>query len=191
MNRMAASVPQGTKDYFSTTTGQLFNRDRLRGVTLCFGIGEERPFYVEKVPSLLMARLKHNFSFFYLNYMIVTALLFCMTLLVSPSAIIGIGLLGALWVYVIRQTQNGSLVIFGKNISQSQATIALMAVTAMVLFYLLSGIFWWAVFSSGFLVLMHAGLRDASMHQDGDDHVDMMGEVPGETASFLGDHNAV
>jgi hypothetical protein len=188
---MAASVPQGTKDYFSTTTGQLFNRDRLRGVTLCFGIGEERPFYVEKVPSLLMARLKHNFSFFYLNYMIVTALLFCMTLLVSPSAIIGIGLLGALWVYVIRQTQNGSLVIFGKNISQSQATIALMAVTAMVLFYLLSGIFWWAVFSSGFLVLMHAGLRDASMHQDGDDHVDMMGEVPGETASFLGDHNAV
>jgi hypothetical protein len=191
MNRMAASVPQGTKDYFSTTTGQLFNRDRLRGVTLCFGIGEERPFYVEKVPSLLMARLKHNLTFFYLNYMIVTALLFCMTLLVSPTSIIGIGLLGAVWVYVIRQTESGSLVILGHSISQNQATIGLMAVSSLVLFKLLSGIFWWAVFSSGFLVLVHAGLRDASMHQDGDDHVDMVGEVPGETAAFLGDHNAV
>jgi hypothetical protein len=188
---MAASVPQGTKDYFSTTTGQVFSRDRLRGVTLCFGIGEERPFYVEKVPALLIARLKHNLTFFYLNYIIVTALLFCMTLMVSPSAIVGIGLLGALWFYVIRQTQTGSLVILGKNISQNQATIGLMGVSALVLFYLLSGIFWWAVFSSGFLVLIHAGLRDASMHQDGDDHVDMVGEVPGETAAFLGDHNAV
>lgn len=31
---------------------------------------------------------------------------------------------------------------------------------------------------------VHAVLRDASMHQDGDDQVDMVGEV-GEDAAFL------
>jgi hypothetical protein len=34
-------------------------------------------------------------------------------------------------------------------------------------------------------VAVHAGLRDASMHQDGDDKVDMVGEV-GEDSAFLG-----
>eukprot|EP00980_Cylindrotheca_fusiformis_P011855 scaffold2817_cov130-Cylindrotheca_fusiformis.AAC.10 len=194
MNRMAASVPQGTKDYLSTTTGQLFNRDRLRSFSLCFGIGEERPFYVEKIPSLLVARVKHNLTFFYMNYVMFTGLLFCLfclKLFVDPTAIIGFCLLGALWAYVIRQTRSGSLVVLGLRISEKHATIGLVGISALFLFYLLSGIFWWALFTSGFLVLMHAGLRDASMHQDGDDHVDMVGEVPGESASFLGDHDPV
>ena len=104
MNRVAAQVPEGTKQYFSATTGQLFNRQRLRSVSVCFGIGEERPFYVEKAPALLMARVKHNLSFFFMNYLMLTGLLFCLTLLVSPSAIIGIGLLGALWVYAVSYT---------------------------------------------------------------------------------------
>jgi len=191
MSRMAASVPQGTKDYLSSTTGELFNRQRMRSVTVCFGFGEERPFYVEKSPSLLVTRVKHNLSFFYLNYMILTGILFCLTLLITPSAIIGIGLLGALWAYVIRQTQSGSLVIARINVTQTQATIGLAVVTVFSLIWLLSGVFWYALFSSGFLVLLHAGLRDASMHQDGDDQVDMVGEVSGESAAFLGDHNAV
>jgi len=191
MSRVAASVPQGTKDYLSSATGELFNRQRLRSVTVCFGIGEERPFYVEKVPALLIARVKHNFAFFYLNYMVLTALLFCLTLLISPSAIIGIGLLGALWVYVIQQTQKGTLVIAGKNINQKQATSLLAIFSAIFLFFVLRSVFWYALCSSGFLTLVHAGLRDASMHQDGGDHVDMVGEVPGETASFLNDNNNV
>jgi hypothetical protein len=91
----------------------LFSRDRLRSVSVTFGIGEERPFYVEKTPSLLVARVRHNLQFFYLNYLLLTAILFCLTLLISPSAIIGIGLLAMLWMYVIRQSQSGSLKIAG------------------------------------------------------------------------------
>lgn len=109
MTSLSASIPQGTKDYLTQTTGQLFSRDRLRSITVCFGIGEERPFYVEKSPSLLAARVKHNLQFFYLNYLAVTAVMFCLTLLISPSAIIGIGLLGLLWLYVIRSTSGGSM----------------------------------------------------------------------------------
>jgi hypothetical protein len=109
MTNLSASIPQGTKDYFSQTTGQLFSREKLRSITLYFGIGEERPFYVEKSPVLLAARVKHNLQFFYLNYLALTAVLFCLTLLISPSAIIGIGLLGLLWLYVIRSTSSGSM----------------------------------------------------------------------------------
>jgi hypothetical protein len=185
MARMSASLPQGTKEYISLTSSQLFNRQHLRSMTVYFGVGEEKPFYLERNPALLLARVKHNVSFFYLNYLMFTAVLFCLTLLISPSAIIGIGLLGLAWTYVIRQTQNGSLRIGGVMISQTHATIGMGIVSMFVLLYLLSGIFWWTLFSSGFLVAVHACLRDASMHQDGDDKVDMVGEV-GEDAAFLG-----
>jgi hypothetical protein len=80
----------------------------------------------------------------------------------------------------------------GMTISQTNATIGMSVISVMSLIYLLSGIFWWALATSGFFVVVHAALRDASMHQDGDDQVDMVGEVSGETAAFLGqDANAV
>jgi hypothetical protein len=61
------------------------------------------------------------------------------------------------------------------------------AFTVFVLIWLLSGVFWWTIFSAGFLIVVHAGLRDASMHQDQEDQVAMMGEVAGqEQAAFLG-----
>ena len=201
MARMSANIPQGTKEYISLTGSQLINRQHFRSMTVCFGVGEEKPFYLEKDPALLLARLKHNLSFFYLNYFMVTAVLFCLTLLITPSAIIGIGLLALAWTYVIRQTSTGSLKVGGKQnkmdlfarsyhlcflltdilhpqlvgstISQSHATLGMGVVSLFVLLYLLSGIFWWALFSSGFLVAIHAGLRDASRYQDGDDKVDM------------------
>jgi hypothetical protein len=59
-------------------------------------------------------------------------------------------------------------------------------VSVIVLIWLLSGIFWWTLASSGFMVAAHATLRDASMHQDEHDQMDMVGEVTGESAAFLG-----
>ena len=92
----------------------MFKREHLRSVSVVFGIGEERPFYVEKTPSLLLERLRHNTIFFYLNYMVMTSVLFCLTLLISPGAIIGIGLLALAWVWLIRASQSGALKIGSK-----------------------------------------------------------------------------
>ena len=114
VSNFSASIPESTKDYISQTTGQLFSRDRLRTVSVCFGIGEERPFYVERTPSLLIARVKHNLQFFYLNYLLMVFVLFCLTLFISPSAIIGMALLAGAWVYVIKATQSGSLKLGGE-----------------------------------------------------------------------------
>ena len=93
----------------------MFNRQNLRSPAVFFGVGEEAPFYLERVPSLMTSRLTHNVSFFFLNYAAVTALLFLLTLLVSPGAIIGIGLLGGAWLALIRATSEGSVRIKGAN----------------------------------------------------------------------------
>jgi hypothetical protein len=60
-----------------------------------------------------MERIRLNLSLFYLNYMLLTAVLFVLTLLISPSAIIGIGLLGLAWMYIIKSTQSGSMQVYG------------------------------------------------------------------------------
>jgi PRA1 family protein len=112
--RAGASLPQGTTEYLTVTSQQLFNREKLRSVAVCFGIGEERPFYIEKAPSLLLTRVQHNLVFFFMNYMILTAALFCLTIFIHPITLVGIGLLGALWVYMIRSTQNGPMLVYGK-----------------------------------------------------------------------------
>lgn len=72
------------------------------------------------------------------------------------------------------------------SISQANVVLALTIFTAIVLMILLSSIFWWTLGSSGFLIAAHAVLRDASMHQDGEDQMDMVGEIAGEQDSFLG-----
>uniref|UniRef100_A0A7S2ESH6 PRA1 family protein n=1 Tax=Trieres chinensis TaxID=1514140 RepID=A0A7S2ESH6_TRICV len=184
LSNVSSSIPQGTKDMLSKTTSKFFNRQHLRSPYVFFGVGEERPFYVERSPALLGPRLQHNLRFFYLNYMILTAILFVLTVIVSPSALVGMALLGVGWMSVIRATQEGSMNVKGVTISQKQATIGMSVVSVVVLFYLLSHIFWWTMFTSGFLVGSHAVLRDASMHKDEEDRVDMVGDL-GEDASFL------
>ena len=65
--------------------------------------------------------------------------------------------------------------------------MALGIFSAMALFWLLTSVFWWTLFTSGFFVSIHAVLRDASMHQDQEDQMDMVGEFDGgEQGSFLG-----
>ena len=133
-----------------------------------------------------------------MNYIFLTSLLFCLTLIISPSAIIGIGLLGFAWLGFIRATSEGSLTLGPITIQQKQASIGMTALSGIVLFYLLRHIFWWTVGSSGCLVGIHAFLRDASLHKDAEDRIEMRGDIGSgvvgaveEEAAFLGNNNLV
>uniref|UniRef100_A0A7S3V4K1 PRA1 family protein n=1 Tax=Chaetoceros debilis TaxID=122233 RepID=A0A7S3V4K1_9STRA len=183
------SIPQGTKDYITQAKSKFFNREHLRPVSVFFGIGEENAFYIEKTPSLVISRINHNVAFFYMNYILLTTVLFLLTLVISPSAIIGIGFLGIAWMSVIRATSEGSVQVYGVTISQKQVSIAMTVVSGFVLIKVLSHVFWWTLGSSGCIVATHAFLRDASMHKDEGDKIEMTGDVAftdgGEDASFL------
>lgn len=187
LSSVSASIPQGTKDYIKDARSKFFNRNQLRSISIFFGIGEEKAFYLEKNPALIMSRLKHNISFFYLNYILLTSILFVLTLIISPGAILGIGLLGIAWVSVIRATSGGSCTVSFVTISQQQASVAMTIVSGFVLVNILSHIFWWTLGSSGCIVGIHAFLRDASMHKDEEDRIQMTGDVElgGESAAFL------
>ena len=74
----------------------------------------------------------------------------------------------------------------GITITQKQASIGMGAFTALALIWLLSHIFWWTLSTSGFLTGVHMLLRDASMHKDEEDKVEMQGDLAlNEEASFL------
>eukprot|EP00984_Skeletonema_dohrnii_P034370 scaffold33540_cov116-Skeletonema_dohrnii-CCMP3373.AAC.2 len=104
----------------------------------------------------------------------------------GPSAIIGIGLLGFAWMAVIRATAEGSVEIKGITVTQKQATIAMSGFSVIVLIWLLAHIFWWTLSTSGFLTGVHCLLRDASMHKDEEDRVEMQGDLSlDEEATFL------
>ena len=171
-------VPQDTKDYFAAASEQLFSRQRLRPLTVVFGMGEERPFYLERAPSLVLERVRHNVSFFYLNYMLLTAILFALTVLITPKAIIGLGLLAVAWIYTIRSAINGQIHIGAVGIQQKHATVLLTIISIFVMLHVLHMVFWWTLLSSTLLILSHALSRDASLHKDAEDKVDMQGDIP-------------
>ena len=73
-------------------------------------------------------------------------------------------------------------------LTQKQASIAMSVVSVFVLLNVLSHVFWWTLGSSGCIIGVHAFLRDASMHKDEEDKIEMTGDVnidAGEDASFL------
>lgn len=188
ISSVSASIPQGTKDYINRAKSKFINRDQLRPISVFFGIGEENPFYIEKTPSLIVSRVNHNLSFFFMNYILLTAVLFVLTLVISPGAIIGIGLLGLAWASVLRATAEGAIQLSGLTITQKQATLAMTVVSGFVLIRVLSHVFWWTLGSSGCIIAAHSFLRDASMHKDEEDKIEMTGDVHldvGEDASFL------
>lgn len=188
LTSVSSSIPESTKEYLNNAKAKLFNTAYIRSPKVFFGIGEDKPFFYESEMSLLGSRLKHNFSYFYLNYFIMTAILFVLTLFISPGALIGIGLLGIAWASVIKATQSGSMKLGAIEISQKQASIVMSGISVVVLFYILSHVFWWTLATSGFFVGAHAVFRDASMHKDEEDKVQMTGDVLiTEEDAFLGE----
>jgi len=188
LSSVSASIPQGTKEYLNRAKSKFINKDNLRPISIFFGLGEENPFYIERTPSLIASRVNHNISFFFVNYILLTAVLFVLTLVISPGAIIGIGLLGLAWASVLRATAEGSVQIYGLTVTQKQATLAMTGVSCFVLIRVLSHVFWWTLGSSGCIIAVHAFLRDASMHKDDEDKIEMTGDVHldvGEDSSFL------
>ena len=146
------------------------------------GIGEEKPFYLETNPSLVLDRLRSNFSFFYLNYIILSVILLATAIMISPTSLLSIALLGGLWFYVMKVTQDG-YTIAGVQISNKVATFSMTVVTVLCLVYFLSSVFLWTFSTTALCVFSHSALRDSNSHRDDNDAVEMTGDL--EEARFL------
>ncbi|GMH58076.1 hypothetical protein TrRE_jg2218 [Triparma retinervis] len=182
VSNISAQLPDSVKSRASNISSTYLNPRYMRSPKVYLGLGESKPFYLETNPSLIADRLKHNIGYFYLNYVFLTVLLFVLTLMISPSSLISIAILAFAWFYVMKITADG-YTIFGVQISQRVATGVMSIVTILCLTYVLSSIFWWTLCTSGFCIFGHSIFRDASMHKDEQDHVEMSGDL--EEAPFL------
>jgi len=187
LSNVTDHIPQETKEFMSQAKNRFFNVAHIRTPSVFFGFGEEKPFFLEKSTGLLVPRLRHNFTFFYLNYMIIVAMFFILTFVVTPTAVFSSALLALAWAALIRATKDGSIKWKKITITQKQAIVAMSGISLLYLFYFLQGVFWWSFGTSGFLIAAHAFFRDASMHRDEEDKVDMTGDfqVAEEDAPFL------
>ncbi|KAL3934194.1 MAG: hypothetical protein SGBAC_010038 [Bacillariaceae sp.] len=189
------SVPQGTKDMLASHAGELFDRKNLRGFAACFGMEEDKPFSIEKSFGPLKDRVTTNLQFFYLNYVLFGAFLFCVTLIVSPSAIVGIGALLVVWyLFIQRAKQQKPITILGKELTDKQATDCLIVLSAVVLYFILEGIFWYALGTTALLTILHAATRSEFNYQEvpsADDELAKAGKTMGETTSLLNNPSKV
>lgn len=153
---VASSIPERTK--------QMFSSDKIRGVSIYFGIGDTRPYSIEKNSPLLAARIKHNVSFFYLNYLVQSAIFYGLTILFSPGSLLEIGILACVWVFVMRATNDGVLNLGCFKVTRKVVSVGMTAISAVVLLYVLSNVFWWALTTSIFFMGVHALFRDSSKY---------------------------
>merc|ERR1712151_1282977 len=71
------------------------------------GFGEERPYHCESSPELLADRIRHNLTYFYLNYGVLTVSLFALSVVTNPVTVFWLAIVAAMWVYVVRTTESG------------------------------------------------------------------------------------
>mmetsp|Transcript_48485 Transcript_48485/g.58698 ORF Transcript_48485/g.58698 Transcript_48485/m.58698 type:complete len:183 (-) Transcript_48485:181-729(-) len=148
---------------------KLFSADKVRSFSIYFGIGDQRPYFVETNGPLIGARIKHNMSFFYLNYLAQSGFFFALSILFSPGSLLEIGILALVWIVLMRLTVDGVLNLGCFTVTRKVVSVGMTALSAIVLLYVLANVFWWALSTSIFFMMVHAVLRDASKYKDTSD----------------------
>eukprot|EP01127_Copromyxa_protea_P009838 TRINITY_DN2348_c0_g1_i1.p1 TRINITY_DN2348_c0_g1~~TRINITY_DN2348_c0_g1_i1.p1 ORF type:complete len:244 (-),score=42.52 TRINITY_DN2348_c0_g1_i1:266-952(-) len=86
-------------------------------------------------PTDVLTRMKNNLSYYQTNYIIVFFILSIYSALTSPTFLISLLAVGALWVWSLKQ--NNPFTIQGKQISQ-RATTTILLIISLIIFYICS-----------------------------------------------------
>ncbi len=146
---------------------KVLDSDQLRSLSVFFGIGESNAYSLVLMPNNLCQRLWKNIIFFYLNYILLAAMVFSLCLLsflMSPKSIIVLACLAAAWFTILRLTAN-EIKVACLTISRKEASVFMTLISIMVGLFAFEGVFVYSIGCSSFLALIHALARDASTHQ--------------------------
>lgn len=126
----------------------------------------------------IKARLEANLTYFQINYALLFAVLFSISLLMKPSSLMVIGLLSLVWVAFLRKNDDPHWIvnIAGIELGKSHRWMVLGLITALVLLTVLGQLFFSAAMTCAVLVVIHGVLHP----------VDSVTADPSETAE-LGD----
>ncbi len=146
---------------------KILDSDKLRSFSSFFGIGESPGFAFTINPTVLLPRLKKNIIYFYLNYILLAAVIMVITVLatmINPKTLIMIGVLLVVWFFTLRATADDGLQLGPVTVTRKSATTLLMVITAIVLFFMVKSVFVVTLSSASVLALIHAILRDSSKY---------------------------
>ena len=167
MNKVVESIPQETKDFMRSAKEKILDSDKLRSFSAFFGMGQPKPYSLVCNPAILCGRLKDNILYFYLNYFLMAAVIFAITLfatLITPGTIIMLAVLAVVWFLGMRATSEGPLQLLGGKISLTRKTLStiMMVISAVVIFFVAKSVFLVTLGSSASVAFIHAFFRDAS-----------------------------
>lgn len=165
LNKASAAVPQETKDLLRNAKNRVLDNDKLRSFSSFVGKGEQSAFSLTVQPGILCPRLKKNILYFYLNYILIAAIVMVITLLatmLNPKTIIIVAVLLLAWFFVLQSTADGGMKLGSSTVSRKNATSVMMVITAIVLFFVVKGVFFVTLTSASVIALIHALLRDSS-----------------------------
>lgn len=168
VNQVSSSLPEGAKNFIQNAKERVFDSDKLRSFSVFFGIGEQRSFNIVLRPTNLLPRLKNNVLFFYLNYIILTFLVFLLSLLVfvlNPTTMIILAVLAVAWFVALKATTSDGFQVCGFTVTRKEVSALMIIISGVVAYFTFESVFWASLGSSSFLALLHAWLRDAAEHQ--------------------------
>jgi hypothetical protein len=168
VNSVSAAIPQEAKDFMQSAKEKVLDSDKLRSVSHFFGFGDSSPYTLLFMPNTLCPRLKENLIFFYLNYILLTAVIFALTLIafvMSPSTLIILGCLALSWFVVLKLTEDG-VKFLGLTITRKEASFIMMIISAIVAFNCFQSVFVVSLSSASFLAFLHAATREATEIQN-------------------------
>lgn len=169
MNQVSGAMPAEAKSAIQSAKEHIWDSDELRSLSMFFGIGESNTFSIAINPTILCPRLKNNLFFFYLNYILLTAIVFCVILLatvLNPTSLIMLGALGLGWFVVLQATSEGSATMGPIEVSRKVACGIMVIISLFVAFFLVKDIFFVTIGSGVCLSFVHALLRDATPHYE-------------------------
>eukprot|EP00522_Entomoneis_paludosa_P011372 CAMPEP_0172448812 /NCGR_PEP_ID=MMETSP1065-20121228/7748_1 /TAXON_ID=265537 /ORGANISM="Amphiprora paludosa, Strain CCMP125" /LENGTH=225 /DNA_ID=CAMNT_0013200401 /DNA_START=17 /DNA_END=694 /DNA_ORIENTATION=- len=188
MGQVNDAIPDQAKSALQSAKERIFDSDQLRSLTVFCGFGEGgSAFSVALNPTVLCPRLKNNLVFFYLNYILVTAIVFCIVLLatmLNPVSLIFLVALAFGWFVVLRATADGSTQVGPLTITRKVASGIMVVISVILAFFLVKDIFFVTMGSGAALSLLHAFFRDASQHYNTADSSTQSPLVDGEDADY-------
>ncbi|DBA01279.1 TPA: hypothetical protein N0F65_001784 [Lagenidium giganteum] len=151
---------------------QVVNIKNVRGLTLFFGFGEEKPFNIP-TREALAPRARKNAMFFATNYAVCAALVAVVAILLNPLFLFVLICLGGFWFYVASATANESpenpTMVFGRPVTPDQRKFGMYAITLALIVIFGGSILFTISVSSSALAISHAILRDCPVVREEDE----------------------
>ncbi|CCI41670.1 unnamed protein product [Albugo candida] len=169
---LVVEVPKSAIQRVKQNVQELIKLRNVRGISLFFGLGEEKPFNMPE-KSVVMSRLRKNMLFFATNYALVAMAVGSIAIMLNPFFLFVLLCLGGFWFYVLNlpvsESPDNTTVVFGREITPEQRRLGMITVSFLVIIIFGGSVLFTIFGASTALSCAHGLLRDCPVNRDDDE----------------------